>query len=129
MSPGLMLWLAAGLCLVLGLVHSLLGEYMLMRHLPGVQGLPLFRGSPDLPRQTIRITWHITSLLAWAITAILARLAALPGLGATEIFILQILALCFFACFLVALIGTRGRHPSWLAFLILALLCLLATRG
>lgn len=118
------LLIASIITFLLGLVHSVLGEIMILRHLPNVEGFPPIAKSKRLPKWTIRITWHITTILGWAIAIILAYFSQYNPLDNNQLFIIKVLDIAFFASFVVSLIGTRARHPSWIAFLILALLCL-----
>ena len=59
------LTLAALLLIVTGLVHSLLGEWLIFRHLRQGTLVPKL-GAPPLQTRNIRIlwaTWHLTSVL------------------------------------------------------------------
>lgn len=122
-----MLIAAAAVVFVLGLLHSVLGEMMIFRHLAGMSGLPRLGFPPmlraDAANRTLRACWHLLTILGWTCAAILARLAALPALGSGERFIVHAMAISFGACAVCMGAGTRGRHVGWIAFLAAAILC------
>ncbi len=123
---------AAILAAMLGLMHSVLGELLLLRHFGEVEGLrpiatgvlvPL-RGLPAtslLSKQTIRMSWHALTAFGLAASAILATFAMRP-LDAGATIAIRILAAAFLACAALFFVGTRLRHPGGYAFLALAIL-------
>ncbi len=121
------LLLAAGLlAFSLGLVHSVLGEVLFFRHMERFQGFPLVPGGHDYWKRTLRMTWHIPSILAWAFAWILIDFAFLAQLGGGERFVVKTIALSQLLCAVLTLVGTKGKHPAWVAFLALAVLCWIA---
>jgi hypothetical protein len=57
-------FLAAGLCIAIGLAHSVLGErYILIRFFRRTDLPKLFRGA-ELTIRTLRFAWHLTTI-AW----------------------------------------------------------------
>ncbi len=111
---------AAGLLILLGVAHSYLGErYILIR---------LFR-RPDLPRldaftrQTLRFAWHLTSVAWWGFAALLLTL---PFSNERTRASGHAVTITFGVSSVVALVGSRGRHPSWVVFLVVAGLTWLA---
>jgi hypothetical protein len=72
-------------------------------------------------KQTLRFTWHLTTVLLVSVGTIATTLSSAP-LGAQSIWFMQVLAITFGACSLLSLIGARGRHFSWWVFLIIAVL-------
>jgi len=121
------LLLAAGLLLFgLGLVHSLLGEFLFFRHSMSFSGFPSIPGCDDFWKLTLRVTWHIATIAAWAFASILVYFAFLARLGGAERFVVNAIALCQVLCAAVTLAGTQGKHPAWVAFLVGAVLCHLA---
>ncbi|MFD0738611.1 hypothetical protein ACFQZQ_04835 [Lysobacter koreensis] len=105
---------AAVLAIATGVVHSLLGERLIFRHLRAGSLVPSL-AAPPLQSRHVRIlwaTWHLASVLAWALAGLLLQLsqgsvAASSVLGAS--------AFAFLAGSLLVLVGTRGRHPGWVA--------------
>ena len=75
------LYLVAGvLAAVTGLVHSVLGERLIFRHLRN-GGLVPTMAAPPLRERHIRIlwaTWHLASVFGWAFAGVLLRLANGP---------------------------------------------------
>jgi hypothetical protein len=117
---------AAVVLLVLGVVHSALGEALFFRHIGRVQGFPVILGTTDFPKRTLRVTWHIPSILASALALILCRFSYLTKLGEGEWFVIKTISVSLLLCAVVTFIGTRGKHPGWVGFLAPAVLCWLA---
>jgi hypothetical protein len=121
------LLLAASLLLAMtALLHAVLGELLIVRHLRRVDGLPPIFGSRSLPRQTLQFTWHLPSILGAGLAVILARYAQLPALGTEERFVIATIAVSLLACAGAVFLFSRGRHPGWAAFLATAVLCWMA---
>jgi len=112
---------AALLIALLGLAHSVLGEWLLLGPLFRLRQLPRLIGSHRFARRTLRLAWHLTTVLLWG-TAVILLAAAGPGAGSELLWVARILSLVFLVCALVAGIGSRGRHFSWLVFLLCAVL-------
>ena len=105
---------AGVLALVVGAVHSVLGEILIFRHLR-VRGLVPTLAAPPLRERHVRIlwaTWHFATALGWAFGLALFR-AVSPNSAA---------ALAFLGGSLLVLVGTRGRHPGWIGCLAVAAL-------
>lgn len=110
---------AAALGLVLVVAHSYLGErYILMRLFRRNQIPPLFGGT-EFTRRTLRFAWHLTSVFGLGLAAMLAMLAAGRATPAAQAGIAA--ATCALSG-IVALVGSRGRHPSWIVFFAIAIL-------
>ena len=114
-----MLYVAAALIALLGLAHSVLGErYILIRLFR--RDLPALFGGTAFTRQTLRFAWHLTTVLAFGLSAVLVLLAG----SASP----QALATCIGGVLLFSgllpLIHTRGRHLSWLVLFVAGGLCL-----
>lgn len=120
-----MLLLAAALIVLTGLAHSILGErYILVRLFR--RPLPPLFGSDDFTRRTLRFAWHLTTVTWLAFAALLVDASGAFdgrwGSASVERGV-QILGIGSAACGLLALIGSRGRHLSWVVFLAVAALC------
>ena len=114
--------LAAGiLSAVLGVLHSLLGERLLLGPIFRRGDLPKLLGSTDFARRTLRFAWHLTTVLLLAIGAVITAFSLSP-LEAQSAWVPRVLAITFAACSLLSLIGTRARHFSWWVFLAIAVL-------
>lgn len=94
MSTSFALQLSAGLLVLLGLVHSLLGERLIFRQLRD-RGLVLTRSQPQLRERQLRITWaswHLVTLFGWALAALLWQLAGLPDTALHDVIVNTTLA-------------------------------------
>jgi hypothetical protein len=110
---------AAILILLVGAAHSYLGERYILMRLFRRTDLPRLFGSADFTVRTLRFAWHVTTL-AWAgLAGVLLALAHPP---ADPRLIARIVGAAFLAQFLLALVGSRGRHLSWAAFLAIGVL-------
>ncbi len=119
---------ASVLALVTGVVHSLLGERLIFRHLRESTIVPALP-APPLQQRHVRIlwaTWHLASVFAWAMAALLWQLAQGAGAALSGPYVLGASAATFLAGGLLVLVGTRGRHPGWVALSIVGVLSWLA---
>lgn len=121
-----LLYFAAGLILVIGFVHSVLGEKYIIARLLRRDDLPQLFGSADFTRRTLRCAWHLTTVAWLGLAAVLVSLARPSPDGAM---LAAIVGVTFLLHFLVALIGTRGRHLSWIIFLGVAVCALIVAGG
>ena len=127
------LYLLASAVLMVGLavVHSVLGEIKIFRHikdpdeLPHLKGFPLIRKNDYAAKLTIRMVWHLITVMALALTAILFHLSLLPSLTGSEVCIVKIIGASMFASFIVSLIISKGSHVAWIAFLLIGTLCIM----
>jgi len=101
-------------------VHSVLGERYILVRLFRRNDLPKLFGTDDFTRRTLRFAWHITSVMGLGLAAILVMLDS-PGDTFTRRTAEIVAATCALSG-LVALAGSRGRHPAWIAFLAIAVL-------
>lgn len=121
----LALYIAALLLLVIGAAHSYLGERYILRRLFRRSDLPKNFGSTDFTTRTLRFAWHVTTVAWLGFAAILLLLAHPPITSST---LGLIIGGTFLVHFAIALVGSRGKHLSWLVFLIVGILVIYATR-
>ena len=121
-----LLYLSSFLAFGIGVIHSVLGEKYILTRLFRRDNIPELFGSPDFTIRTLRFAWHVTTLAWWGFAAILALLAH-PPLVTSSVGI--VIGCTFIAHFLLALIGSRGKHLSWIIFLVIGLSAIYATRG
>ncbi len=114
------LLIAAGLAVVLAAAHSYLGERYILIRLLRRDDLPRLLGGVEFTKQTLRFAWHITSIAWLGLAALLLVMSSAPG-GA-ERTQARVIAAVFGLSGLVALLGSRGRHLSWIVFLVIAAL-------
>jgi hypothetical protein len=108
---------AAVIATVTGFVHSLLGERLIFRHLRASSLVPSLP-APPLQSRHVRIlwaTWHLASVFAWALAGMLLLLSQDSAAALSARSVLGASALAFLVGSLLVLIGTRGRHPGWVA--------------
>lgn len=108
---------AAFLAAFTGVVHSLLGERLIFRHVRASSLVPSLPASP-LEARHIRIlwaTWHLASVLGWALAWLLWQLAQAPSATVSTDLVLGAAAAGFLGGSVLVLIATRGRHPGWVA--------------
>ena len=118
-----MLYIAAFFAFAVGIAHSYLGERRILMPLFKRSDLPKVSGSAQTTARTLRVAWHITTYLFWAIGIMLILLArdalSVQSLSA-------VIAGTFLPLGLLSLVASRGRHISWLPFLIIGGACLYA---
>jgi len=117
MKPSLAV--AALLAVLIGVLHSYLGERYLLIRLFRRENLPRLFGGDDFTKRTLRFAWHITSIAWFGLAAILLLLARQEG---RPLAISRAVAGTFLVSALVAAAGSRGRHYSWVVFLAIAAL-------
>lgn len=111
---------AAGvLALVVGAVHSVLGEVLIFRHLRS-RGLVPAMGAPPLRERHIRIlwaSWHVATVFGWAFGIVLLRFATLTAEHSLREIVESAIVFAFLGGSFLVLIGTKGRHPGWVGLL------------
>ena len=119
---------AAVVVALTGLVHSVGGEWMSFRMLRR-QGLVPDGGAPVLRGFQTRIlwaSWHLVTVLAWALAALLLWLAQPQARAASGGVIEQGAALALAVGGALVLWSNRGRHLGWVALWVAAALVLTA---
>ena len=120
------LTVAAALILLVAIAHSYLGERYILMRLFRRNDLPQLLGSSEFTTRTMRFAWHVTSIAWLGLAGVLLAIAHPPLQSQT---LGLIVGATFLVHGLIALIGSRGRHLSWIAFLIIGALAVYATRG
>lgn len=118
-----LLYLAASLAVFIGLVHSLLGEKYILIRLFRRDNIPQLFGSAEFTRRTLRWAWHLTTVAWFGFAAILVLLAE-PTLEPRAV--AAVVGVTFMIHFMVALLGSRGRHLSWVVFLAIGVIAFYA---
>jgi len=114
--------IAAILCVILGLVHSILGEYLIFRDKRKKGSIVPTIVKTDLKERHLRIiwaTWHLASFFGWCVGAFLLRLAVDQDKLDAEFLdiVINTTIATMFASSVLVLIGTKGRHPGWVVLL------------
>ena len=116
-----MLLLAATLLVIIGIVHSYLGEKYILIRLFKRDNLPHLHGSDWFTKQTLRFALHITTLAWWGFAAILLIISNNGENIVNDI--LLITASVFLISGFVSVVFSKGRHLSWVVFLLIAVAC------
>lgn len=114
------------LTVLLAAAHSYLGERYILIRLFRRGDLPKLFGGTTFTQDTLRLAWHITSVAALGFAALLVALA-LPG-GVEPRVPRWVIGATFAVSGLVALLGSRGRHLSWIVFFTIAALTFSVSR-
>lgn len=118
------LLLAGALMLVIGLIHCVLGEMLIFRHMRRGGLIPTM-GQPLLRQRHVRIlwaSWHLPSILGGAFGVLLISIAAAPDEPVAGAIVVRIAAVALAASALLVLVATKGRHPGWLGLIVAAAL-------
>lgn len=114
-----MLLIASFLLILIGLIHSFLGEKYILIRLFRRDNLPKLFGSDWFTKRTLRFAWHITSIAWWGFAVILYFLANPNSDTHANIFLT--ISAVFAVSGFISLIFSRGKHLSWLVFFIISL--------
>lgn len=124
-------FLVAGiLAILLGAIHSFLGEYLIFRKLQMKHKLVPTRSPKGLGERHLRIlwgTWHLASIFGFGIGIALIQLAWIHApLETTLLFqIISTIAIAMLISSLVILVATKGKHPEWIILLLIGTLLLM----
>jgi hypothetical protein len=124
------LLIAAAVLLVIGIMHTVLAEWKGDRRLVWrIQQLTLFESDAAkdlLAKRIVRLAWHATSLVWCGCAVVLAYVAFVEATGPI-IAVVRILSAVFLLHSVLSLAIARGRHASWLGFLIVGVFSFLGT--
>ena len=113
-----MLLIGTILLLIIGIVHSYLGEKHLLIRLFRRDDLPKLFGNDWFTKRVLRFAWHLTTLAWWGFAAILYVLST-PSVNVQNE-ILIIISAVFVLSGIVSLLFSRGKHLSWVIFFTVA---------
>jgi len=119
-----MLYIGSLLTVLIGLIHSLLGEKYILIRLFRRNDLPVLLGSDWFTKRVLRFAWHITTIAWWGFAAILYVMAEPSSNIQGEV--LQITGMVFLLSGLLSAGFTNGKHISWVVFGLIAGLCFYA---
>jgi hypothetical protein len=121
------LLIGGGTTVVVAIVHSVLGEWLIFRRMREGTIVPT-KGHPILRERHVRIiwaTWHIVSVLGLGLAAILFYIAV-PELVNVASFSIASVSLSMGVSSLLVLYATKGKHPGWIGLLIICVATWLA---
>jgi len=96
------------------------GERYILIRLFRRDNIPHLLGGDEFTKGTLRFCWHITSI-AWFGFA-----ALLMSRDSTYSFVLNVISVVFLLSSLFSIYFTKGKHLSWVAFLLVSLLSFFA---
>lgn len=114
---------AALLTVLIGVVHSVLGERLIFRRMRSSGYIPT-EGGQALREPYVRIiwaSWHMVTVMGWCLGVFLAW-CAMQASSAAFHFFLHAISMAMLACSVLVLVGTKGRHPGWAGLLAVAVL-------
>jgi len=117
------LGIAGLLCIILGLIHSILGEYLIFHPKRKPRTLVPTQVESDVQEKHLRIiwaTWHLASLFGFCIGALLIKLAIVSNQD-FELLLFLITGSMILSGLLV-LMATKGKHPGWFILLLIGTL-------
>src|SRR6266699_228112 len=109
----------SSLAFAIGVAHSVLGERYILIRLFHRADLPHLYGDDWFTKRTLRCAWHLTTVAWWGFGGILLAFAVSEQF-ALRVIVLWITAVVFFVSAALAAGFTRGRHLSWVVFLLIA---------
>jgi hypothetical protein len=116
-----MLAIATVLLLIMGIAHSYLGERYILIRLSKRENLPKVLGSVAFTVGTLRFVWHLTTV-AWGALALLVFSAGYGAVAKDQV--LTIIGFASLGSAAFPLYFTRGKHLSWVVFIVVGVLVL-----
>ena len=123
------LFSAGLLAIVTGLAHSVMSEILIFRHIRKGTLVPAAAPAP-LHERHIRIiwaSWHALTVFGWGYAAVLLYLAFNFQSDPLQMFLAKAIVYSNLGGSLLVLVGTKGKHPGWIALLVVAILTWLGT--
>jgi hypothetical protein len=117
-------FIAGCLVILLGVVHSVLGEILIFKKMR-VSGLIPTNGGTILKERNVRIlwaSWHLVTLFGWAFAAMLFG-TSFDEISVFPAFVINTVSLFTFLGAALVLIATKGKHPGWIVLLTISVLC------
>jgi hypothetical protein len=117
--------LAAGvMTLLVGLIHSVLGEVLIFRRMRTSSVVPT-ACAPVLLERHVRIlwaSWHLVTILGFLVAALLLRVAFQEDIQTLVPFIKASVTAAMLASAALVAFATKGKHPGWLGLLAVTVL-------
>ncbi|RED12730.1 hypothetical protein [Pontivivens insulae] len=107
--PEILVLLCAGLLLVVGAVHSIFGERLLLKPMFHRRGNKVLDNG--LARMVLRFAWHLTTVL-WLLLAYIICTVVFTPERAVPLTLWSV-GLTFLAVGVFDLIVSKGRHIGW----------------
>ena len=116
---------AGALMIVIGAIHSLLGERLIFRRMRAVGVMIPTNGGQLLREPHVRIlwaSWDLATVMGVGLAFVLFWLAQPSTKNLNQSWPAMAIAGSIIASASVVLIGTKGRHPGWAGLLAAAVL-------
>lgn len=120
-----MLITASILLIIIGLIHSILGEILIFKKVR-ISGVVPDLAAPPIQLRNMRIlwaTWHLASIFGFALSVIIF-VAAKSSIDHSTL--LEVISFAMLIASMLVCYATKGKHPGWIGLLGVALLCWLA---
>ncbi len=120
-----MLFAAGCLAIFLGVAHSILGERLIFKKLRQKAIVPTYGGELFTERQVriLWVSWHLVTLFGAALGSLLCYLSVVNSTQMAFVALLvNFTSIVMFCAALLALVGTKGKHPSWIILMLIGLL-------
>ena len=109
-----MLEIASILCILIGGIHSYLGERFILIRLFRGKNIPHLFGSDYFTKRTLRFAWHITTV-AWFGFGYMLFIISEGNENITQS-VLHTISIVFLVSGVFSFVFTKGKHLSWLVF-------------
>ena len=109
-----MLYIGSFLLVLIGVVHSFLGEKYILIRLFRKDNIPELLGSDWFTKRTLRFAWHLTTIAWWGFAAILFIFASPSQNIQKEV--LFVTGSVFLISGIISAGFTKGKHISWVVF-------------
>jgi len=120
----ILLLVAGALTILVGVVHSILGEILVFSRLRNGTLVPR-AGKPLLRERHVRIlwaSWHLVSIFGFGFAAILLYASNPANASASLDFTIKLISIILFIGSVGVCFATNGKHPGWLGLLVVATL-------
>jgi len=118
------LFSAGCLAFLVGIVHSVLGEILIFRHMRMGTLVPTY-GGEILKERRVRIlwaSWHLVTVFGAGLGVSLIGLSFTSSRFASLDFIELVILFSMLVSSLIVLAATKGKHPGWVGLLGVAVL-------
>ncbi len=119
-----MLLVAGVLTIIVGIIHSVLGEVLIFSRMRQGTLVPK-AGKPLLRERHVRIlwaSWHLVSIFGFGFAAILIHASDPAAESAVLAYAVKTISIVMFISSLCVFSATKGKHPGWIGLLAVAAL-------
>ncbi|SFN66557.1 hypothetical protein SAMN04487989_102316 [Bizionia echini] len=120
-------FIAGILCFLLGIAHSILGEYLIFNSKRIKGKLIPTKANEYLKERHLRIlwaTWHLATVFGWCIGILLLKISVLEKSQLIN-FMVKSISTTMILSSLLVLIATKGKHPGWFVLLAIGIVLII----